>query len=334
MVEVKDGSGIQSYSCPKCYLCGNEGKLLYKSLKDSLFGAPGEWNLKKCTNPECALVWLDPVPYPEEINKAYNSYYTHEYPIQNSQGRRIAAKCSSYIKFFLAHISGFRPKERALENMYLDNITPGKLLDIGCGSGNFLAKMREQGWNVEGVDFDPKAIKVAKEKHKLNVHQGTIQSINYPSDSFDAITMSHVIEHVHDPISLIEECYRLLKQDGYLVMVTPNIESWGHLNFTSHWRGLEPPRHLFLFSCNTLGKCATAGGFKNVNSFTTAAYSLGIFIESINATTKEKTSNSGKIYIINLLKSMYFQYKEFALLLNKNNSNAGEILVVIAQKNI
>ena len=72
--------------------------------------------------------------------------------------------------------------------------------------------------------------------------------MNYPADSFDAVIMSHVIEHVPQPRELLAECARLLKLGGRLVMLTPNAESFGLDYYGRCWRGLEPPRHLQIFS--------------------------------------------------------------------------------------
>ena len=69
---------IRTYLCPDCALCGVKGEPLYQDLKDRLFGVPGKWNLKKCPNPDCGLIWLDPMPLEEDIGKAYIRYYTHQ----------------------------------------------------------------------------------------------------------------------------------------------------------------------------------------------------------------------------------------------------------------
>src|SRR6185503_20402485 len=69
---------IRSTPCPDCYLCGATGDVLYDSLKDRLFGAPGYWNIRICPNAACGLLWLDPMPVEEDLVKAYHSYYTHQ----------------------------------------------------------------------------------------------------------------------------------------------------------------------------------------------------------------------------------------------------------------
>ena len=116
---------------------------------------------------------------------------------------------------------------------------------------------------AEGVDFDPAAVRNAKGKG-LQVHLGKLETQEYPDNHFDAITMSHVIEHVHNPLQLLHECYRILKPGGRLVVATPNCESWGHKIFKRNWRGLEPPRHLYLFSMMSLNKAVDIAGFRVV----------------------------------------------------------------------
>jgi SAM-dependent methyltransferase len=122
-----------------------------------------------------------------------------------------------------------------------------------------LQSLKELGWQVEGVDFDPAAVQRARTKG-LNVHLGTLEDQRFADNTFDAITMSHVIEHVHRPIALFQECHRLLRPGGRLVVVTPNASSWGHRRYGAGWRGLEPPRHLHIFTLSSLAAiCARAG---------------------------------------------------------------------------
>src|SRR5208283_4697550 len=113
----------------------------------------------------------------------------------------------------------------------------------GCGDGRFLALMRDAGWDVYGIEPDPVAAKVAQRELGTSVTVGALEDAGFPDEAFDAVTLSHVIEHVHDPVALLAECRRVLKPDGSVVIVTPNIRSLGHQKFQSLWRGLEPPRH-------------------------------------------------------------------------------------------
>jgi len=150
------------------------------------------------------------------------------------------------------------------------------LLDVGCGSGQFLLGMRERGWHVVGVEPDPVAAAAAR-RNDLDVHDGLLVDAEFEDDSFDAIVLSHVIEHVHDPIALLQECGRILRPGGVLVMMTPNLNSVGHRRFGADWRGLEPPRHLHVFSVESLASCVRRVGLTVSEVRTSARLVRGIW---------------------------------------------------------
>jgi len=290
MIEPQRYNEIRTYPCPNCYICGTQGESLYQGLKDRLFGAPGEWNFKKCPNPGCGLVWLDPMPVEEDINVAYQTYYTHqtsqfsdsEYSspvgrlkqalkrLDQSLGianlhRIYGYPCKNRWLWPLSLLFPTRRKYDALKVMYLPYRETGKLLDIGSGSGQFLVRMRSLGWAVEGVELDPKTARASREIFNVPVREGTIYEQDYPSKYFDAVTLNNVIEHAHKPMDLLRECCRVLKPRGRLVIVTPNVESLCARNFGPHWRGLEPPRHLYIFSMAAIESAARSGGLENVS---------------------------------------------------------------------
>jgi 2-polyprenyl-3-methyl-5-hydroxy-6-metoxy-1,4-benzoquinol methylase len=270
---------------PDCYLCGKRGEVLYRDLEDRLFGAPGSWTLKQCPGSDCGLIWLDAMPTERDIGKAYLNYYTHEDDTQKLKKRSSAFKRLK-LAFYLARDKGylrlrydaangasalgklagllifFYPTYKAtldFNAMYLSVRSGAKLLEIGCGSGRQLEFLQQLGWQVEGLDLDPAAVKVASARG-LTVHAGTLKKQNFPDGSFDAVVSSHVIEHVHDPVGLLRECGRILKSGGRLVVVTPNTASWGHKWFRNSWLHLDPPRHLHLFSPISLRRAARQAG--------------------------------------------------------------------------
>lgn len=136
----------------------------------------------------------------------------------------------------------------------------GKLLDVGCGAGSFLMLAQSVGWDVVGLDPDPKAAANAADQG-LTVHNGGVEYFNGETELFDVITMNHVIEHLHEPVKVLKACYALLKPEGELWLETPNIDSFGHARFGKNWRGLETPRHLVLFSRHSLSLCFIRAGF-------------------------------------------------------------------------
>jgi 2-polyprenyl-3-methyl-5-hydroxy-6-metoxy-1,4-benzoquinol methylase len=121
--------------------------------------------------------------------------------------------------------------------MWLSPSPCGQLLDVGCGSGHFLARMRSLGWQVRGVGPDAEAVRVARGHFDLNVYHGTLVDARFPANEFDAVTMNHVIEHVPDSIQVLQDCRRVLKTSGRLVIVTPNAASLGRSRFARAWMG-------------------------------------------------------------------------------------------------
>lgn len=278
---------IQTKPCPECYVCNTRGESLYCDLKDLLFGAPGIWHLKKCPNPTCGLIWLDPMPVPQDLAKLYANYYTHDRPVRKAGillrvheravsgylnlqwGYKLAT--SSKVDVVLGYLVYLHPAYRAYADARVMNLrrrSPARLLEIGFGNGAVLDRLQSFGWRVEGVEPDPVAVENAR-KRGLNVRIGDLVDQHYPDESFDAIVSSHVIEHVPDPLKLLIECYRILRPEGRLVFYTPNANSWGHRLYKEHWRGLEPPRHLYLFTISSLTALACKAGFKNPIAYVT-----------------------------------------------------------------
>lgn len=141
--------------------------------------------------------------------------------------------------------------------------TRPRLLDVGCANGAFMLQMRGMGWEVEGIDFDRRALEHAR-RAGLNARAGTIADVDPATACFDAITLGHVIEHLHDPRVALVHLRRLLRPGGMLWMATPNIESLGHRRYGRNWFGLDPPRHLVLFSHQALVWLLADVGFARV----------------------------------------------------------------------
>jgi SAM-dependent methyltransferase len=154
--------------------------------------------------------------------------------------------------------------------------------------------MQSAGWRVTGLEPDPVAARLASKRLHVEISSSTLREVSYPAASFDAVTMQHVIEHVHDPIGEMTECCRILKPGGLLVIVTPNIASAGHKWFKGDWRGLEPPRHVHLFTPKSLAACAQAAGIGIKSLWTSARLAPGIWIES-RAISKRKAGDMKKM---------------------------------------
>lgn len=267
---------------PNCPVCGADTReLLHKDLTDRVFfSAPGEWSMYRCES--CASAYLDPRPTSEAIGLAYQRYFTHnEAPSFSSLNfleklrRRFANGYRNHrydTRDYPASILGIlaaclMPNGRSIIDVgmrHLPKVKEGKqLLDLGCGNGAFLLRARSAGYEVVGVDFDAKAVEAACSQG-LDVRLGGVEILDPSIEQFDAITLAHVIEHVHHPVEVLQACYKLLKPGGFLWIETPNIAAEGHRLFGSNWRGLEPPRHLVLFTLESMRRALSAVGFSDV----------------------------------------------------------------------
>lgn len=261
----------------KCPLCQGEGEMYYDNLADRLYHTQGVWSFRRCV--ECGILWMNPRPLASEINRLYQEYFTHE-----SDGSTInligsqRGGWSESIKRYI--LPGRNTDIVAMKSMLLGDTTPGKLLDIGCGDGSFLAHMRHLGWDVYGVEPDRKAAQVARDKFQLTVYSD-IQDIIFPS-SFDAISLIHVIEHVPSPRELLMQCQALLKPRGLLAIATPNLKSLGHLWFKQSWFPLEPPRHFILYNQKVLENLLIKNGYKIRKSATSSRTASGVYNLSLN----------------------------------------------------
>lgn len=333
---------------PRCPVCGSgEKKILYTGLKDHLFGAPGEWTLKECSG--CGLVFLDPRPTLEDIRKAYATYYTHSFsspPGKRSSVQRLYQEIKrDYLGVRWGYYSELKTWQRLLgllmylhpgrradldfSVMYLKARPGGRLLDVGCGSGESMERLQNLGWQAEGLDFDDKAVRAARARG-LRVRLGTLQEQSYAGESFDVITMSHVIEHVHDPLNMLRECRRILKLDGRLVIVTPNVSSLGHKWFKEAWRGLEPPRHLQIFTPLTLRKLAGAAGFDSCMVVTTIRDAHGLMIASSSIKRTGTYVMGSPRPLRTQLWGRCMQYLEW--IIAKGKPDAGEEIAAVLEK--
>lgn len=289
------------------------------------------------------------MPLEEDIHAAYDHYYTHS-DVQRGYGSLLFRLFTAAKRGYLARTYGYRreevsivqwlagwliqlhPGRRAVFDfnvMWLRPVDGGRLLDVGCGSGELLRFMQDLGWSAEGVDFDAEAAKNAAAK-SVCVHVGSLESQKLTEGTFDAITMSHFIEHVHQPRRLIEECRRILKPGGYLVVVTPNSESLGHRLYRENWMHLDPPRHLHLFNKRTLRKLAEGEGFTVVEIFTSIRDAYGMFLGS-HSIRRTGAYDMGAVQPLRL--RLWARAMEFAeWLATRIEVNAGEEVVLIARK--
>jgi len=153
---------------------------------------------------------------------------------------------------------GLRKRSRAV----MSYKQSGRLLEVGCGNGLFMTAMRQTGdWEVWGVDVSESAVRRARERSGLDVFHGELGEARFADSTFDVVVMWDVLEHVHRPKDTLLEIRRVLKRDGVLVLRVPLLDSWDRQLFGRYWAGWDAPRHLTLFSKETLRLMLAQSGF-------------------------------------------------------------------------
>lgn len=227
-----------------------------------LMTIPLDWRRPKDRRP-FHLFWcktsqygmLYPRPASDEIAEFYDvaDYYTHDKTIATSSREQMKP---SFFGWLLKRLSWEFDDSVYIENEWIPHTLgrePSNALDIGCGSGKILARLRAEGHRVVGVDPDPVARDVAHSRG-LHVLAGTAEALPdaISSEQYDAIFMTHVLEHTVDPIQAIHNAIALLKPNGKLIIETPNNAAIGFEQAGAAWRWLDIPRHLNFFTPQSL----------------------------------------------------------------------------------
>jgi len=210
----------------------------------------------KCTG--CGLVYLNPRPDVSELSTIYPpNYYSYNQNklIENARPNSTLARLrkEGFIKKIDTSL-GLCPKRK-----------PVTVLDIGCGDGYFLNLFTEtQGDKVEthGVDFNKEAADLCAQRgHKS--YAGRFEDVDLPTDYFDLVIASHVIEHVEDPKGFTEKIFKILRPGGIFWFETPNIGSLDAKIFRKeHWGAYHFPRHWFYFDPDSIKHLAKIIGFE------------------------------------------------------------------------
>lgn len=336
------GGGLEYLGrCPVCSSADRHPE--HMALKDwSFHCSDDEWTLWCCEN--CRTLYLDPRPDSVSLGYAYRNYYTHESDTETPPAGLLSRLAWANINGYLNRRFGlhrhptwsagywlflFLPPLRLKLDYFgrhLPRAATGhpapRLLDAGCGSGIFLQHARDMGWSASGVELDPEAVKVCRARG-LQVYEGAIDSVPR-GERYDAITVSHTLEHLPDPQAFASRCRELLAESGFLWIAIPNPESLGHKLFGSAWRGLETPRHLCLFPAAALMDLLRRAGYRDVRLLRRGAHSPRIFRESaaIAAAVGRPRWSRFRVLLLRLLIDIAATF----------SSRRGEELVVVARR--
>ncbi|MBC7225114.1 MAG: class I SAM-dependent methyltransferase [Anaerolineae bacterium] len=216
----------------------------------------------------CGLAFVSPRPDPEEASRLYDdAYFTSgAYPGNIHQGGM-----TGHVDVVASPRLRRRAREmhqrtlRQVEASWRSRGTrtaPPRLLDVGCGAGLLLDAARERGWEVQGVELSPFAAERARKDLGLSVFQGELAQAGFPAGHFDIVVMRELLEHVPDPLALLQEARRVLREDGVCFVQVPNDLEGIRMRLWRRVWWLIPPLHLYYFERETLAALLERAGFR------------------------------------------------------------------------
>jgi SAM-dependent methyltransferase len=214
--------------------------------QDWWFKLPGEFAWYRC--PDCGLLFLNPRPTPQSIAFYYPDKYAAYRPAIDDE---------SWVIMRWKRRRNLRKQIEAVSR----RLVPGRLLDVGCATGNYLAEMRKLGWQVAGVELNQAAANYARDRFGMDILSGDLLESNWPDNYFDAVTLWDVLEHTHYPLASLQEINRILKPGGLLIFSLPEVNSHDARRFGPAWIGYDTPRHLYLFPGESLALLFAHSGF-------------------------------------------------------------------------
>ncbi|MBN1974702.1 MAG: class I SAM-dependent methyltransferase [Sedimentisphaerales bacterium] len=250
-MQIFNGSSMIKTHLVPCNLCGSKNTSFICKARDRLHGVEGEFNYVKCS--ECGLIYMNPQVVPEDIPQLYPSNYAPHHS-------RNKKKRFGFISELCSYLTSMAKIRKEIYNC-LDN--ESRVLDVGCGSGSILNDIRKRtGCQVYGVDISENAVQTAKELYGIDIFKGDIKDSTWQDNYFDVITAWQYLEHVNDPNQNVEKMCRLLKNSGWLILGIPNYKSLHAKWFKNKWFPLDCPRHLCLWSPQTITKLINKHGLK------------------------------------------------------------------------
>lgn len=236
-----------------CSVCGSSNYGLLYQIPDINLGTTTDiFNYVKCGN--CGFVFQNPQLTPEELSKYYPDTYSCYQSIDRDSTKSLVNR--ELVNF------GFRKRW----NFIISEFSSGKLLDIGCATGNFLYYgINNKNWDLFGLDINNRAVEIAKSRG-LKAFQGSITDHPFNNNEFDVITLWDVLEHLHNPRESLFKIKNILRDGGIIIIRIPRMDSWDYGVFHQYWHGFEAPRHLSVFSKQTITRMLEEMGLKIIRT--------------------------------------------------------------------
>jgi 2-polyprenyl-3-methyl-5-hydroxy-6-metoxy-1,4-benzoquinol methylase len=288
--------------CGRCLFCGSDrSRDDALCARDEFFRSDrGTFTILRCAS--CGSLWLKNQPVGQRLLNAYANYYTHG--TDGEVGDTVSGLRgwirASYFRSRLTHPVGLLDRLvagtialAAYDTSGLDKglrfvpPPPAKILDYGCGNGKFLMRLQTLGYELHGAEYDPHLLgKLASAGIAIH-HVATLKAKQW-NRAFDHITLSHVLEHVPDPLALLRRLFGWLKPGGGLYLELPNADATGLDIFGRYWRGLEAPRHFSLPNRAALVTALERAGFEMQLQYIDRAARPSLWNESLAVSPEEK----------------------------------------------
>jgi SAM-dependent methyltransferase len=265
--------GFELVPCPNC---GSEQFATAREGRDWVLDPARTITIVKCAT--CGLHFTN--PRPDEAHLL--AYYSADYQPYNRHEKKDRSGLAQALRDTILRWAHGSPSKKpgafgtALAKL-VTSIQPvenfgfgvpwhgqGRILDFGCASGRFIARMQSLGWDATGIDFTEDSVAPAREQG-LKVVCGTLPHPDLATGSFDVVTLRAALEHVHSPVGTLREVHRLLAPGGKVVIQVPNYDCWELDYFGDAAQILNLPRHLTHFTGATLADTLTRAGYTNVH---------------------------------------------------------------------
>lgn len=242
----------------KCKICGEQLSPFIENIFDERHGYPGRFNIYRCDS--CGFGQTVPDISEDVISEVYTKYYPRKRIVNGGTLQDRSVKISSPLKRWWMGVN----------NTAHYHITRGtKVLDIGCGDCTSIKEINAMGSEGYGIEPDQN-IRPVIETLGLKVHIGLFHEIPFPDRYFDYVTMSQVLEHIHNPVELLRSFRRILKDEGQVIIGVPNIDSRLREKYGHRWLNWHVPYHINHFSRKSLGLLAEMSGYqiKRIKTYT------------------------------------------------------------------
>lgn len=294
----------------KCPLCQNKFSIkeLYKVSKQNYFN---ERNFAYFYCKKCQVAFLYPRITKKDIGQIYKGKYfsfRHK-PANKLIDFILSLELASYDKFICKVVKSGR-----------------KLLDVGCGYGDFLLKMQKRDWDVYGIEPFLDAVKVGRKRiGEARIFKGELPRVKFKSKDFDVITMWHVLEHLPNPSVYISKIRHLLDKRGYFIIEVPNLDSFLLSLFGNNYNWLSTTEHVSIYSKKGIKKLLKDNGFSTLSVYSPMKITSNFAMNMANLLSKKYSLNWDLIMLFFLPVSFLISF--FSSLFAR-----GEVIRIVARK--